>query len=212
MKLFETTLLTEKYREPCEDRVAVLGDNQRTVIVVADGAGGIGAGDEAADTVVREVSASYRSVNSATDWSNLLRQIDSRVSSGESTAVVIDIRSYGIAGASVGDSQAWIISEDSVFDLTKEQNRKPLLGSGSACPVSFTHSPLTGVLVVATDGFFNYAKFDEVVSLVGQTPFFEIPRRCIDLVRLPSGELWDDVGIVAVRKKRKRASRQVYEI
>ena len=45
----ETVTATESYRERCEERVAVFASDERTVIAVADGAGGVGAGDIATD-------------------------------------------------------------------------------------------------------------------------------------------------------------------
>jgi serine/threonine protein phosphatase PrpC len=208
----ETVTATESYRDRCEDRVAVFDADHRTVIVVADGAGGIGSGDVAAESVVREIETSYPRVHSASQWAELLREIDCRIPTGESTAVVADVRPYGIAGASVGDSQAWIIRGDTITDLTQDQNRKPLLGSGSAVPVSFMGSPLRGVLLIATDGFCDYARRGSVLPLVMQTDFHAIPRRCIEMVRLPSGELWDDVGIVAARIKPRHRTRKRYTV
>ena len=61
MARFETAHLTESYRKnrvDCEDRVAVIHFDERTIIVVADGAGGVGYGAAAAETVIREVTAS----------------------------------------------------------------------------------------------------------------------------------------------------------
>lgn len=210
--MIETTSATEKYRERCEDRVEVLHADNRTVIVVADGSGGVGCGELAAESVVQEVKLNYPSIHSADDWANLLRQIDKQMGSGESTAVVVDIRPYGIAGASVGDSQAWIVNNGDLTDLTIDQFRKPLVGSGTAQPIGFRNPPLSGTLIVATDGFFDYAKRDEITRVVMQTDFYEISRKCVDLVRLPSGEMWDDVGIVVGRNKPHHQTRQTYEI
>ncbi|MFO0817997.1 MAG: PP2C family serine/threonine-protein phosphatase [Pirellulales bacterium] len=180
--------------------------------MVADGAGGVGYGDLAAESVIREVKSSFPAIHSADQWADLLRQIDHGISIGESTAVVIDIRPYGIAGASVGDSCAWIINYSQVDDLTRNQNRKPRLGSGNASPVSFTHAPLNGVLLVATDGFFDYAKRDAITPIIAQSNFYTIPNRCLEMVRLPSGDLWDDVGIVAARNPPQHRSRKRYSI
>ncbi|GAB5405827.1 MAG: hypothetical protein Aurels2KO_40580 [Aureliella sp.] len=212
MANIETISLTEKYREHCEDRVDVICAGQRSVIVVADGAGGSGAGDLAAVTVVHEVRTHFETIHSADDWADLLRQTDNRIGLGETTAVVVDIRPYGIAGASVGDSQAWIIDDGEITDLTQHQRRKPLLGSGECQPVGFTHSALVGVLLVATDGLFDYAKSAQIARLVERSEFFELTRRCVELVRLPSGELWDDVGIVTARNKSVRRPRIRYGI
>jgi len=49
-------------------------------------------------------------------------------------------------GASVGDNQAWIIDDGEIANLTRSQNRKPMLGSGNAQPVGFTSAPLKGNL------------------------------------------------------------------
>lgn len=95
----------------------------------------------------------------------------------------------------MGDSEAWIISGESVVDLTDRQTRKPLLGSGGAKPISFTHGKLDGMLIVAKDGFCSYARRDDLGALVATTDFHSIARKCVELVRLPSDELWDDIGI-----------------
>lgn len=211
MSQLETTSATQKYRERCEDRVKVLQADQRTVIVVADGAGGTGSGDAAAESIIQEVESNYPTIHSANDWAQLLRQADQQISVGEATAVVVDVRPYGIAGASVGDSQAWVVREGEITDLTEKQIRKPLIGSGNCKPVPFTHSPLLGVLIVATDGLFDYAKRDEITRLIGQSDFYEISRKCIELVQLPSGATWDDVGIVVGRNRLTSQTRIKYE-
>jgi PPM family protein phosphatase len=208
----ETITATESYRERCEDRVAVFASDERTVIVVADGAGGIGAGDVAAEFVVRQIESELHRVHSADQWADTLRQIDCRITSGETTAVIVDVRPYGIAGASVGDSEAWVIKNGKIMDLTVNQNRKPLVGSGAASPVPFMCSPLDGVLLVATDGFCNYVKRDRVPPMIAQSDFYSISRHCIEMVRLPSGALWDDIGIVAARIKPQYRTRKRYSI
>jgi serine/threonine protein phosphatase PrpC len=203
MSIFETAGLTEAYQRQCEDRIAVFEEVQRAVIVVADGAGGIGSGAEAAEAVVREVKAAVRETTNADGWTGLLRQIDFRIGPGESTAVVVDVQLQGICGASVGDSQAWMIDEGELTILTEKQQRKPLLGSGDANPVGFNHVPLSGLLLVATDGFCNYVKRTDVVKAVLQNDFVSLPRNLLAMVRLKSGELWDDVGIVICRQRPK---------
>lgn len=209
---FETVEHTVAYQNECQDRVGVFSSNDRTVLIVADGAGGTGDGASAAQLVVDEVKGAFRRIENANGWCELLLQIDTRITSGESTAVVVDIRSYGISGASVGDSRAWIVAGDQVADLTQAQSRKPLLGSRAATPVAFTHQPLGGVLIAASDGFFNYAKQDAVVKMIAQSNFYSIPNQCIEMVRLPSGDLWDDIGIIAARVKPKHRTRQRYAI
>jgi hypothetical protein len=209
---YETVHILEAYRSRCEDRLEVIHDGGRTIIVVADGAGGSGSGDAAAETVIREVKLIYPHVTTANDWKEALHQIDFRVSAGESTAVVVDLQASGIIGASVGDSAAWIISDGEITDLTINQMRKPLVGSQSATPVAFEHGPLSGLLLVGTDGFFAYAKRDWVPPMVSRTDFFAIPRTCLEMVRLSSGELWDDVGLIACRVRRAQQTRKRYTL
>ena len=190
----------------------MFSDADRVVIVVADGAGGVGSGDQAAECVVREVRAAFKATTTESGWVAVLREIDCRIGVGESTVVIVDASAAGLCGASVGDSQAWLIRVGELDDLTSGQIRKPLLGSGEAKPVSFHRESLTGVLLVATDGFCNYVKRPELVRKIADIDLCEVPRRLVEMVRLKSGELWDDVGIVACRKKRPQRSRQRYSI
>jgi PPM family protein phosphatase len=120
----------------------------------------------------------------------------------------VDIRAIGIAGASVGDSRAIMIAEGKFLELTVDQNRKPLLGSGDAEPVGFVSPPLSGILLVGTDGLFNYAKENAILAAVAKSDFQTLPRQCIEMVRLASGDFWDDIGIVAVRQKPRLSTRQ----
>lgn len=209
---FECSKISVPYRDRNEDRIAILGDDIRTIVVVADGAGGVGSGAAAAASVIREIEHEYEDVHSADQWSTLLKQIDCRISDGQSTAVVVDLRPNGIAGSSVGDCQAWVISNGEIDELTRNQRRKPLLGTGDAEPISFAHTPLHGYLLVGSDGFFNYAKRDQILATIARTEFVAIAQRCVDLVRLPSGDLWDDTSIIAVRPVTRRQARQRYEL
>lgn len=209
---FETAQTIAAYRSQCEDRVAVIQDGERMVIIVADGAGGIGSGGLAAQRVIDEVRDCYSSLNTAAEWEAALIQIDCRVSEGESTAVVVDLRPDSLIGASVGDSCAWLIEDGELLDLTANQVRKPLLGSGQAEPRAFEHAMLTGLLIVATDGFGNYAKRERIPPLIAKHDFFELPRHLLESVRLPSGDLWDDVSIVACRRQPLRRTKQQYVI
>jgi PPM family protein phosphatase len=212
MGRFETVKIVEPGTIHCDDRVAVIHDEDRTVIVVADGAGGIGNGDVAAETVIREIRAEYSCIQTAEQWNSALRQIDCRIASGESTTVVVDLRPDRICGSSVGDSQAWIIHDEDVVFLTAGQKRKPLLGSRDAIPASFEADVLRGILIVATDGFFNYVKRPQLLTAVAQKDFYELPRACVELVRLPSGALWDDIGLVACRVQPTQRTRQRYSL
>ena len=212
MSSFETVFATQAYRDRCEDRIAIFPHDERTVIVVADGAGGTGSGYAAATVVIQEIEGAYLRIHSAIEWVSFLRQIDCRIGDGETTAVVVDIRTIGIAGASVGDSRAMQITDGTSTELTINQNRKPLLGSGMAEPVGFTYHSLTGILLIGTDGFFNYVKPPLIQSVVANPDFQTLPRRCIEMVRLPSGSFWDDIGIVAVRNRPRLSTRRRFTV
>ncbi len=214
MSKFESASLTIAQQDLCQDRVAVLESDERMVIVVADGAGGISGGGNAAATVVKEVQNRWSSTVGAAGWESVLRELDFQIVDGETTAVIVDLNDQGICGASVGDSQAWILHDENIVNLTLHQNRKPLLGSGDAVPIGFEHALLTGTLLVATDGFCNYVKPVKLFQILPHAWFPTLPKELADIVRLPSGGLWDDVGIVVCRPKpamRNRVKRYVID-
>jgi serine/threonine protein phosphatase PrpC len=209
MSSFETTAITIPYRGRCEDRVKVLEFDDGIVVAAADGAGGIGAGDQAAETVIQEITALASLEHDQAAWCGILQQIDFRVGVGESTGVVVACSSQGIVGASVGDSQAWFIADGDLHDLTQNRVRKPLLGSGEAVPSGFSHPSAQGLLLVATDGFCNYVKRDQLMKDILWIDFVVLAQKLVEMVRLPSGDLWDDIGIVACRPHpRARQGRQ----
>ncbi|HWG44385.1 MAG TPA: hypothetical protein VN688_16525 [Gemmataceae bacterium] len=212
MHEFETTSITVAYRQRCEDRVKIIEFGDGVVIAVADGAGGTGDGGQAAETVIREIAGTASLEHDSTSWCDILRQTDFRVGAGESTCVVVAWSLKGIVGASVGDSKAWLIDHDDLKDLTKHQFRKPLLGSGEAHPIGFEYSSLQGLLLVSTDGFCNYIQRDTLLRSILWFDFAVLAHKLVEMVRLPSGELWDDIGIVACRPRRTERSRKRYEI
>lgn len=118
----------------------------------------------------------------------------------------------GIYGASVGDSQAWVIRDGHIDVLTASQVRKPLLGSGKSQPVGFSRGPLDGLLIVATDGFFNYVNRGRLLAALPSMEFLEMPLAMLDLVRLRSGGLQDDVAIVVCRRRPQQGAHIVYDI
>ncbi|MBI4032179.1 SpoIIE family protein phosphatase [Candidatus Berkelbacteria bacterium] len=171
------------------------------VIVVADGAGGVGGGAQTAQAVCDLVVTHVRRPNSAGQrWTDQLREIDLAIAAsragGLSTAVVLEIREGTVTGASVGDSGAWIVSAAEVVDLTKDQVRKPLLGSGAAIPVSFGPVHLNGRLLVGTDGLFKYAARSDIVANAMEGTLEGAASALIDGVRLRNGSLQDDVAVV----------------
>lgn len=189
-----------------DDRVETFADGPNCVIALADGMGGRAGAAAAAEGFIEAVRAARSSILdllNAEHWYRLLRRADKLIhddaNAGETTAVVVAITPDGLAGASVGDSGAWIVTVDRMFDLTAAQVRKPGLGTAMAQPVPFRAGPLDGTLLVASDGLFKYATPPAICDCVRRAELAEVPRRLIDAVRMPSGGLQDDVAVAVAR-------------
>lgn len=80
---------------------------------------------------------------------------------------MVVIARRNIFGASVGDSAAWLFADAGPIDFTRDQQRKPLLGSGQApSPRGFCSPIQSGTLVIASDGLWKYASLDAIRSRV----------------------------------------------
>lgn len=183
-----------------QDRAAVIPRGEWLVAVVADGAGNSARGATAADAVLEAVRAA-EAPYSAEGFVELLIGLDDRLEEGgETTAVVVAIGPSLIVGASVGDSIAWLLGSD-VDDLSGEQLVKPLIGSGGAKPIGFTRArPAAATLLLASDGLAKYANGEVIVATLREsTTLDDAPSALVDLVRLTSGTLQDDVGLVIAR-------------
>lgn len=207
--MFHTAQITEAYRSRGQDRVAIIEHASGIVAVLADGAGGTSGGAEAADTLLLWVRA-Y--VDRATDlgdpsqWAALLERTDRQIAAanGQTTGVIVAATRNGLCGASVGDSAAWLIADgnaNAYDDLTAHQVRKPLLGSGAARPATFERPWIDHTLLLASDGLVKYAPPNRICEVARERDLTASARRLIDLVRLKSGALPDDVGIVLIRRR-----------
>jgi serine/threonine protein phosphatase PrpC len=193
-------------REPGEDRVGVFERDDRLIVVVADGAGGISGGARAAELLVELVrkAATALDPTRTEPWVDLLARADLLLEAdhdaGETTAVVVAVTEGLLAGASCGDSGAWAVHPDGrIDDLTAQQHRKLRLGSGTATPVAFSRPSLGATLLLATDGLFNYARPEKIAAVAREDDLDGAVQNLIQLVRLPTGGLQDDVGMVLVR-------------
>lgn len=200
----QTAIAVEGYSSRLEDRAEVLPVPGAVVIVVADGAGGRAGGAEAADAVIRAVREAVAE-GCRRPWHLVLRDADTVVlkdpKAGETTAVVLTADQEGVLGASVGDSGAWLITPTGYADLTSNQVRKPVIGSGGT-PMPFWAkwpggSPAT--LLVATDGLLKYASPHQICQTALTPNVEDAARALVDLVRLRSGALQDDVALVLCR-------------
>lgn len=184
-----------------QDRGAIIDCGTRLVLVVADGAGGLGGGAEAATMAVDLVRQEAADLNDPDSCVSVLRNVDRAIArdkvAGETTCVVTVVAESSVYGASVGDSGAWVIGEQGPADLTKHQTRKPFLGSGCALPVSFNHKIMGGEnLLLATDGLFKYTSSDRIVDACRLVSPETAVKQLINLVRYASGALPDDVTVI----------------
>jgi serine/threonine protein phosphatase PrpC len=184
-----------------EDRPIVVQAGERTIIVVADGAGGTGRGADAAQMVCDLALASFRRGAMLADaWMARLSEIDAELfrsgKGGQSTAVVVEVDGDTLRGAIVGDSAAWAIDSLGFVDLTDHQNRKPLLGTGDAVPVAIGPTPLPERLLVATDGLLNYCPEADIDRIALGGTLEEAIDELVSRVRLRSGGFQDDLAIV----------------
>jgi len=204
---FKLAQLTASSRSGTEDRLAVHHLAGGLVVIVADGAGGISGGGAAADRVLaileRALGQPGTEPFASATWTQVLAEADLEIEEdpacGETTAVVIAVSGGGLAGASVGDSGAWVVHEDSHDDLTAGQHRKRRLGSGRALPVPFQRPALRGTLLVATDGLLAYARPADMRRIALGEDLDAAAQTLVRLVRLPSGEFVDDVALVLLR-------------
>ncbi len=181
-----------------QDRALVLPCEHGVVIAVADGAGGTSGGERAAKAVVDAVVATG---SHAYDWAMLLAELDhAQIGYGQTTAVVLWVTRDKIVGASAGDSGAWVIRGSEIEELTVAQHRKPLIGDG-AIVTAIEAAPIgNGTLLVASDGLLRFARPADITRIASGPDLAVAARQLVELVRLPSGEVPDDVSIVLCRQ------------
>lgn len=124
-----------------------------------------------------------------------------RLGGGQATAVIAEVGRDGVVGASVGDSQAWLVSTTDVHVLTASQERKPLVGGGAAA-TRFGGALEGATLVIASDGLFAYARRADIVRIVCGDDLAVAAQALVEAVRLPGGELQEDVAIILCRAAR----------
>src|SRR5205807_2314325 len=90
-----------------------------------------------------------------------------RTPDGECALAIAGIESRDVTGASVGDCCVWLAMDDGIQDITESQVRKPLLGSGHAVPIGFA-TPLTGTLLLASDGLWKYVQRKRIAAIALQ--------------------------------------------
>lgn len=200
----------ESYRdEATEDRAEIISAARSQVLVVADGVGGRAGGGKAASLLLElagDVAPQVTRLD-APAWARFLMEADLIVQDdadgGETTAVIAQVSDDGrrIVGASVGDSEAWFVTPEGLFDLTEAQRKKPFLGSGNAQAVPFTLPvPASGgTLLIASDGLFKYASQERILDAVRLPDGEEAADALLNAARLRSGSFSDDIVVLLCR-------------
>lgn len=174
-----------------QDRAKVIEREGEVIVVLADGAGGTGNGARAAEAIVEAAGR-------AATWEAMFEALErGGMAGGQATAVVMRVRGDRIEGTSVGDSEAWLVG-DEIEVLTERQVRKPLVGAGCV-PVAFGGALGGRTLVVGSDGLFKYARAADIARIARGPELAAAAKELVQAVRLPNGELQDDVSIVLVR-------------
>ncbi len=198
-----TSIALHQGNPECQDRAEIIPLGGRTLLVVADGAGGLSGGAQAADLFLRTVRESAPRLHTAEDCRQLLGEIDQQLAQapecGETTGILVVMDISSIFGASVGDSAGWLFAPDRAEELTRGQCRKPFLGSGEAFAGGFTLGLTEGTVVVATDGLWKYTSLERIQQQVCSAAGADLATQLAELVRLRSGAFPDDVAVVTCR-------------
>jgi len=188
-----------------DDRVAILHAPGADVLIVADGSGGTSGAAEAAERAIRELAAAINatSVSEPAPWSAMLHRADVTMAGGrgQCALALVAISGAQVTGASVGDCCAWLLHDGAIEDLTERQVRKPLLGSGRALPVGFAGTLARSTLLVASDGLWKYGRRERIAAIACAPDLQVAVRDLVDLPRLLSGQLPDDIAVVLCRER-----------
>jgi PPM family protein phosphatase len=194
-------------RPRSQDSVGVFERDQTVVVVVADGGGGMRGGEAASRCLVTVVGSAVSDLGfelqQMQPWIDLFKATDTALAAngaGETTGVVVVLGPGGLVGVSAGDSEAWVVTPTGVLELTVGQQTKQRFGSNRATPTAFERPGLGGVLVIASDGLFKYAAVDVIARIVRNNAIGAAAELLVDLVRLRSGKVADDVSVVLVRE------------
>jgi len=169
-----------------QDRALVVELPEGTALILSDGAGGVVGGEQAADLVIQQTRAWLAVLGrlpDAEEWARWLVRLDERLLAeplaGDATAVCVSLAGSEIAGASVGDSEAWLVCGSDSIVLTRHQHRKPLLGGGEAVPVPFSSScAVAGCLIIGSDGLFRFVKEEAILRAAADRDVERAARDC----------------------------------
>ena len=208
--------------------------------VVCDGMGGVAGGNLASSTAVKliseRISSSYRPGMSAGSIRNMLMSAISAANievyemsrqnpelNGMGTTVVVSIvANETVYVAHAGDSRAYILSNNKLYQLTRDHSyvqemvdsgkitpdearehpRKNLitraLGVSEELRIDFCEESITenDVLLMCTDGLTNFIETDEIYELTADGKFYEYAERLVNRANDNGGG--DNITVVTV--------------
>jgi PPM family protein phosphatase len=175
------------------------------IVALADGGGGMRSGVTASRAFASVVDAAVVDtgfpLEDADAWLGVFRAMDTRLAAnraGETTGIVVVIGGRRLVGISTGDCGAWVIAPTTIDDLTAGQYTQQRLGSSHATPTMFERASPEGVLLVASDGLFKFAAGEVIADVIRAHPIGEATQKLVQLVRLRSGHVPEDVMVVLV--------------
>jgi serine/threonine protein phosphatase PrpC len=184
--------------------------------LLADGQGGQPGGARAAQLACltaseRAAGVPVRTLSDAAAWLSILRSADERVhadaQAGYTTLVGFAIGGRRLAGASCGDSAAWLAdAAGQVHDLSAAQAKNPPVGSGVARFLPFTASlPEDWLVLAMSDGVWKYVGFERLAELVRTHRGQDLLEALQAQARLPgSGAFQDDFTAVVLQAQAAR--------
>lgn len=148
---------------------------------------------------LQTVSGVVKSITTEHGCASLLIGLDGTIFddaiAGETTGLIVVVKTGVLFGASVGDSAAWLFKPDERVELTRGQPKKPFLGAGGVLPHTFSLRSPQGTVVAATDCLWKYVNMDAVHAEVNKGGA-DMARGLVDLARLKSGALPDDICVL----------------
>ncbi len=210
--------------------------------IVCDGMGGAAAGNiaskEAVQTVKNYLQANFTCDLSAEDIHDMIKtaieqaneyiyslaQNNAEFSGMGTTLVLLVIKENNIFLASVGDSRAYMISEQSIYQITKDHSMvQEMLDSGQINEEEALNHPRKNIITRAigicedikidyyelnsdkdfmvfmcTDGFSNYASNEKILELTSNSKFSQLGKNCVDYANEAGGQ--DNITVVAIRR------------
>lgn len=184
-------------------------DPGRWLVVLADGQGGRAGGAQAArlaceTALARAEACPPAEIADSFTWQALLVEADAAVAAdpaaGLTTLIGLCVAADRVAGASCGDSAAFLLSAGVPTVLTARQFKNPPAGSGDATFVPFeAELARPWRLLVMSDGVWKYAGWDKITAAAVRPGGPDVLAELQAAARLRgTGEFPDDFTLVLV--------------